>query len=144
MDRFNEIRDIFENNIPKKKYTDLCYEEVTRNSMINSTKESFDYDCICNDLKTSDTILIFDKHIDFIEFKDVNLNRLSDRKFKSELRLKVIESYVTFYNFLNDKSYIISKDEIANLNLNYFFVFNRFYNKVHFIDHETFIKKYKI
>jgi hypothetical protein len=113
---------------------------------------------------------IFEKNIDFIEFKDVNKTRFSDRKFISQLRLKAIESYVTFYNFLNENLYIISKDEVSDLNLNYIFVFNKdkfinkptllntfsalqskwtkhysiFYNKISFIDNDAFVKKYKI
>ena len=92
------------------------------------------------------------------------------RKFTSQLRLKAVESFVTFYNFLNENSYLISKDEVSDLRLNYVFVFNkekfidkptllntfsalqlkwtkhynRFYNKISFIDNDTFIKKYKI
>ena len=71
---------------------------------------------------------------------------------------------------MNENSYLISKDEVSDLNLNYFFVFNkekfidkpilfntfsalqskltkhysRFYNKISFIDNDTFIKKYRI
>ena len=71
---------------------------------------------------------------------------------------------------MNENSYLISKDEVSDLRLNYVFVFNkekfidkptllntfsalqlkwtkhynRFYNKISFIDNDTFIKKYKI
>ncbi|AZI54471.1 hypothetical protein EIB75_04065 [Epilithonimonas vandammei] len=164
------IKDIFEDKIQKQTYTELCFEETSKKSMIVSSKTNFKYDDVCNSLKTSDTIFLFDKQIDFVEFKDVNSDRLGNRKFISELRLKVIESYVTLYNFLNDNSLEISKDELSELTLNYYFVFNRekllskptllnafsalqgkwtkhysrFYKNISFMDNETFIKKYKI
>ena len=170
MSKYEDIKQIFEERVKKETFTMLCYEENSKSSMIISSKENFNYDDVCKDLKTSDTLFIFEKNIDFIEFKDVNKTRFSDRKFISQLRLKAIESYVTFYNFLNENSYIISKDEVSDLNLNYIFVFNkdkfinkptllntfsalqskwtkhysRFYNKISFIDNDAFVKKYKI
>ena len=174
MSKHEEIKQFFEERVKKETYTKLCFEENERTSMIISSKENFNYDDVCKDLKTSDTLFIFDENIDFVEFKDVNSSKLSEQKknkeFIRQLRLKVVESYITFYNFLNENSYIISKDEVSDLNLNYFFVFNkekfidkpillntfsalqskwtkhysRFYNKISFIDNDTFIKKYRI
>mgnify|MGYP000870370420 CR=1 FL=1 len=172
MSKHIEIQKIFEKNILKKTYTELCYEENSKNSMISSSKKNFSYDLVCSDLKTSDTIFLFADKIEFIEFKDVSFNKLAktDRDFIRQLRLKAIESFITFHNFLNSNYYPISKDEISDLNLNYFFVFNKdkfrdkptllnafsaaqlkwtnryqgFYKKISFLDHETFIKKYKI
>ena len=170
MSKHEEIKQFFEERVKKETYTKLCFEENERTSMIISSKENFNYDDVCKDLKTSDTLFIFDENIDFVECKDVNQARVKDRKFTSQLRLKAVESFVTFYNFLNENSYLISKDEVSDLRLNYVFVFNkekfidkptllntfsalqlkwtkhynRFYNKISFIDNDTFIKKYKI
>ena len=174
MSKHENIKQVFEERVEKETYTMLCFEENSKNSMIISSKENFKYDNVCQDLKTSDTLFIFDDHIDFIEFKDVNSSKLSEQKknkeFIRQLRLKAVESYITFYNFLNENLYIISKDEVSDLNLNYIFVFNkdkfinkptllnifsalqskwtkhysRFYNKISFIDNDTFIKKYRI
>ena len=174
MSKHENIKQVFEERVEKETYTMLCFEENSKNSMIISSKENFKYDNVCQDLKTSDTLFIFDDHIDFIEFKDVNSSKLSEQKknkeFIRQLRLKAVESYITFYNFLNENLYIISKDEVSDLNLNYIFVFNkdkfinkptllntfsalqskwtkhysRFYNKISFIDNDAFVKKYKI
>ena len=116
MSKYEDIKQIFEERVKKETFTMLCYEENSKSSMIISSKENFNYDDVCKDLKTSDTLFIFEKNIDFIEFKDVNKTRFSDRKFISQLRLKAIESYVTFYNFLNENLYIISNDEFSDLN----------------------------
>lgn len=171
MTKHLSIEKIIDEKISKKTFKDLCLDENTGNSMIKSLKKSYCYDDICNDIKTSDTIIIFPDSLHFIEFKDVNKKRFSsDREFIRQLRLKVSESFITFYNFLNDNSYPITKDEISDLKLNFLFVFNkekfldkptllnafsatqekwtkhynRFYNNISFIDNETFVKKYKI
>lgn len=80
MSKHSEIKDLFEAKVPKKTFTELCFEENSKNSMIVSSKTSFSYDEVCKELKTSDTILIFDEKIDFIEFKDVNYSKLSEQK----------------------------------------------------------------
>ncbi|ATL42952.1 hypothetical protein OZ664_04125 [Elizabethkingia sp. HX WHF] len=171
MSKYSDIKKILDSNISKKTYKELCLDENTGNSMIKSLKVSYSYDDICQDIKTSDTVLIFDDSIHFVEFKDVKYKRLkSDRDFIRQLRLKVSESFVTFYNFLNENSYELSKDEVSELTLDFLFVFNRehfldkptllntfsatqrkwtahyqrFYRKISFIDNETFSKKYKL
>lgn len=172
MSKHLAIKKIFDNNIHQKTYTELCYEENSGTSMITSFKKNYSYDDVCKDIKTSDTIFIFPEKIEFVEFKDVLSKKLSksDREFIRQLRLKAIESFISFYNYLNDNSFPITKDEVSDLNLSYYFVFNKdkfidkptllnaftatqlkwtnryhgFYNKISFIDHETFIKKYKI
>lgn len=173
MTKQKNIEKLFETNVSKASFEELCKEENTGNSMISSKKLSFKYDNISQDIKTSDTIFFSDDKIEFIEFKDVNSSKLSGknkREFIRQLRLKAIESYISLYNFLNDNSYPISKDEVSNLALHYYFIFNkeqfktkplllntfsaaqirwtkqysRFFNKISFLDHETFVKKFKI
>ena len=70
MSKYEDIKQIFEERVKKETFTMLCYEENSKSSMIISSKENFNYDDVCKDLKTSDTLFIFEKNIDFIEFKE--------------------------------------------------------------------------
>ena len=65
MSKYEDIKQIFEERVKKETFTMLCYEENSKSSMIISSKENFNYDDVCKDLKTSDTLFIFEKNIDF-------------------------------------------------------------------------------
>ena len=66
MSKYEDIKQIFEERVKKETFTMLCYEENSKSSMIISSKENFNYDDVCKDLKTSDTLFIFEKNIDFM------------------------------------------------------------------------------
>ena len=66
MSKYEDIKQIFEERVKKETFTMLCYEENSKSSMIISSKENFNYDDVCKDLKTSDTLFIFDDHIQYI------------------------------------------------------------------------------
>ncbi len=173
MSKHIEIKDVFDKNIEKISFIELCKDENTGNSMITSKQTSYKFDDICQDIKTSDTVFFFKDRIDFIEFKDVNSKKFTGknkREFIRQLRLKVIETYITFYNYINYNSLNMSKDDVSDLTLNYYFVFNKdefktsptllnafsaeqikwtkhyskFFNIISFLDHELFLKKFKI
>ena len=62
MSKYEDIKQIFEERVKKETFTMLCYEENSKSSMIISSKENFNYDDVCKDLKTSDTLFIFEKN----------------------------------------------------------------------------------
>ena len=124
MIKVHDIKQFFEENVPKKTITELSYDKANGIPLINSTEQSFDFDNIYipeivkDKIKTSDTIYFKDNKIIFVEFK-------RGRKIpEQEFRLKATESILTFYNF------IFSKDFKDNLCLpNNFFKIYFVYDK---------------
>jgi hypothetical protein len=174
MNRKNEIRKILEDSIPLRTITKLSQDD-NGNSIIISNKKHFDFDKSTKDIKTSDTIFINKNEIEFIGFKNRNLepfvnNESAKRTFQKDLRLKVIESFVSLLNLLNKNGLKISLDELIEENLNFKFVFNRekmkddinllptfkanqeqwktqytrIYKSIEFLDNVNFSKKYNL
>lgn len=169
-----EIQSILESNLPKETVSKLSQDD-NGCVMIPSKDTHFDFDKSCKDIKTSDTIFINENEIEFIEFKNRNLEPIvnnvnAKRTFQRDLRLKVVESYISLLNILNNNGLSISLDELKNENLYFKFVFNRakfetnpnllvtfksnqeqwkkhyssIYKSIEFIDNVNFIKKYNL
>ncbi|MGZ9734284.1 hypothetical protein [Flavobacterium sp. GNP002] len=90
--RINDIEAFFEVNVFKKNLKDISWDKTNQVSLINSNKESFDFDELNKEIKTSDTIYFKNGKIIFVEFKR---GTISDIDF----RLKATESIISFYNY---------------------------------------------
>ncbi len=174
MSKKNEIKNILELTLSLKTITKLSRDDNGQ-VIVQSKDKHFDFDKACKDIKTSDTIFINDNEIEFIEFKNRNLeplvnNENAKRSFQKDLRLKVIESYISLINLLNNNNLSITSDELISENLKFKFVFNRekfeeepnlmvtfkanqeqwknhysiIYKSIEFIDDKNFIKKYNL
>lgn len=129
MNRKNEIRKILEQTLSIKTITKLSKDD-SGYSIIFSNQKHFDFDKSSIDIKTCDTIFINEHEIEFIEFKNRNLepfvnNENAKRAFQKDLRLKVIESFISLFNLLNKSGLKITFDELINENLKFKFIFNR-------------------
>lgn len=103
--RINDIEQFFENNVSKKTLTELSLDTNNSISLINSTKQNFDFDNIDppviqrDKIKTSDTIYFKDGKIIFVEFKR------GQRIPETDFRLKAMESIIVFYNYIFSKNF---------------------------------------
>lgn len=121
--RINDIEVFFNNNVGKKQLNDISwYEEkqgdvLTKKSLINSTKLSFDYDEINKRIKTSDTIYFKNNNIVFVEFKSGEIKKI-------DFRLKATESIISFYNYIFSNGFTETLN-FPNSSFQMYFVYNR-------------------
>jgi hypothetical protein len=120
--RIKDIEAFFEANVLKKTLKDISwYEEkenniVIRKTLVNSLSESFDFDEINKTIKTSDTLYFRDQKVIFVEFK-------SGKIPAKDLRLKAIESIISFYNFVYSNGFL-EEISIPNQIFQIYFVYN--------------------
>lgn len=121
--RIKDIELFFNSNVVKKQLIDISwYEEIVdgitcRKSLINSTKECFDYDEINRCIKTSDTIYFKNGNIIFVEFKSGEIKKI-------DFRLKATESIISFYNFIFSNGFTETLN-FPNNTFQIYFVYNR-------------------
>jgi hypothetical protein len=97
---YNNIEEFFVNNVDKKSFTELSLDKESKKSLINSVKDSYDFDQLNFKIKTSDTIIFNLGKISLVEFKNgVNIS-------EKEIRLKCSESIISFANFVLDKNVV--------------------------------------
>ncbi|MCD8454395.1 hypothetical protein LNJ08_08285 [Tenacibaculum finnmarkense genomovar ulcerans] len=101
---YNDIEKYFSVNVIKKTFTELSLDKVSNSSLILSEKESYDFDFLNNQIKTSDTVIFDSKKIIFVEFKKGKINKEKNLKTKKirepDIRLKLIESPIVFINYI--------------------------------------------
>ncbi len=106
--RINDIKNFFDENVPKKSLYDISWYEVEtkidtvktiiREHLINSQKESFDFDEVNKEIKTSDTVYFKNNKVIFVEFKSGKLP-------EKDVRLKATESIISFYNYVFENGF---------------------------------------
>ncbi len=96
--RVNDIETFFNTHVQKKELREISFDEENNQSLINSSKTSFDFDIINDKIKTSDTIYFKDGKIIFVEFKN---GKIAEKDF----RLKATESIISFYNFIFENGF---------------------------------------
>lgn len=97
---FKKIETFFNDNISKKSLSDLSLDKENNSSLINSSKEHFDYDEINKRIKTSDTLIFKSSKIIFVEFKKGGT--IKDKDF----RLKASESIISLINILIEEKIV--------------------------------------
>ncbi|MFA5479085.1 MAG: hypothetical protein WC002_05600 [Candidatus Muiribacteriota bacterium] len=141
-------------NINKNQYLKPL-TEISDNLIINNSMW-FDFDKFVSDicksrkkstLKSTDTVLIYDKKIFFIEFKDIGLgitkiNNNTISKYtdiddflndkKKDLRLKISESYIFLIELLKNSNNI---EVIFNYDRFYYLVYNSQNNRQFIKEH---------
>jgi hypothetical protein len=118
---YNDIEDYFAENMIKKSYTELSLDKVSKISVINSVKESYDFDCLNYKIKTSDAIIFSSNKIILAEFK--NGNKISEL----DIRLKSSESILSLLNFILENK-ICDSICFPNSLFQFYLVYNR--NKI--------------
>ena len=121
--RINDIEEFFNENLDKKTLQDISWYEENVNgiliirNLINSTKLSFDFDQVNNNIKTSDTIYFQNQKIIFVEFKSGKIKKI-------DFRLKATESIISFYNYIFSNGF---KENLIfpNDSFQMYFVYNR-------------------
>ncbi|MCI4441943.1 MAG: hypothetical protein JHC39_00410 [Lentimicrobium sp.] len=98
MIRISEIEAFFEKNVLKKNLKDISWDKANNVSLINSDKESFDFDELNKEIKTSDTVYFENGKIIFVEFKR---GKIKDIDF----RLKATESIISLYNYVFENGF---------------------------------------
>jgi hypothetical protein len=122
MMRIKDIEAFFEANVLKKTLKEISwYEEkenniVIRKTLVNSLSESFDFDEINKTIKTSDTLYFKEDKVVFVEFK-------SGKIPTKDLRLKAIESIISFYNYIYSNGFT-EEMTFPNQNFQIYFVYN--------------------
>lgn len=160
MMKISEIEKFFDQNVSKKELSEISFDKDNQIPLINSTKLSFDFDLINDQIKTSDTIYFKNGKIIFVEFKRGMIKDI-------DFRLKATESIISFYNyafengfkenlsFPNDtfQIYIVyDKNNSSPSKLNTFkaterklkIEYKHFFSKYEVIDNDRFQKLFKI
>ncbi|MCI9843259.1 hypothetical protein [Flavobacterium pectinovorum] len=91
--RINDIEKFFTDNVEKKELREISFDKDNQISLINSSKPSFDFDLINQQIKTSDTIYFKNGKIIFVEFKRGVIKDI-------DFRLKATESIISFYSYI--------------------------------------------
>lgn len=116
-----DIENYFSENAIKKSFTELSLDKESQTSVINSNKESYDFDSINYKIKTSDAIIFNSSKVILAEFK--NGNKISE----SDIRLKSSESILALLNFIIEENICDSICFPNNL-FQFYLVYNR--NKI--------------
>ena len=123
MIKVHDIKQFFEENVPKKTLREISWYEkksdgvLIKQVLIDSSKQSFDFDIINQKIKTSDTVYFNNNKIVFVEFKSGEIKQI-------DFRLKATESIISFYNYIFSNGF---KEKICFPNdiFQIYFVFDR-------------------
>lgn len=101
---YTKIESFFSESVIQKSFTKLSFDKESKSSLVLSEKQSYDFDSLNEQIKTSDTLIFHSKKIVFIEFKKGKKNEegnLRTKKIKeTDIRLKLIESSIVFINYI--------------------------------------------
>ncbi|WP_428742587.1 hypothetical protein [Tenacibaculum sp.] len=115
---YSDIEKYFSENVPQKNYSELSIDKESENSLINSSKESFDFDELNTKIKTSDTIIFNTEKISLVEFKN------GDKIKEVDIRLKCSESIMSFLNFILEEK-VVETIYFPSQFFQFYLVFNR-------------------